>query len=573
MLISPAKPQTEVVSLRDNVLSIAAADFAPWLFELSQINTALFLHQQRLHDMSYNNIQMSLKAPKQPPPQHGLPLAGSALYYPDTQSPGNGLSTAEDQSAASHRASRSSTSSYVSHYSLPSSTNVLETTELLDLPYWHVVPPGAAALPPFAHGGDPHSADWEHAHQGAAVNPSLVDYGHYGLGMHASVLPQTVFRPGEALHGMPLASMAEREASNSNTTSSKLFASSEMMEAMALDDDNNKDPGPSSWGSSACSQGTGYGGPRCVDISESDVTNSSSWAEGGDGETVSPNMLRLRHTPSLASSCESLHTSFLDGDSHCHANMNPVQPLAVVVDPVPSQSGNIKAATANTRKRGGRKMLPDRGGQRSSASDMMAARRQQSLAALSDPPPSPPRKLTRLRPKPARLMGTMSPSPSRSHLPFSSSRGGTPKPSTQQQRVELPDRMSKDDFLVRQKQLGMTYKEIRRMGGFTEAESTLRGRYRTLTKCREARVRKPEWSETDLRLLERAVRTLTLAPDNNNNRTTNTARVPWKKVAEYIVAHGGSYHFGNSTCRKRWDELVAEMEMDGRRGGEGRWYF
>jgi hypothetical protein len=64
--------------------------------------------------------------------------------------------------------------------------------------------------------------------------------------------------------------------------------------------------------------------------------------------------------------------------------------------------------------------------------------------------------------------------------------------------VELPDRMSKDDFLVRQKQMGMTYKEIRRMGGFTEAESTLRGRYRTLTKCREARVRKPEWSEKDV---------------------------------------------------------------------------
>jgi hypothetical protein len=41
--------------------------------------------------------------------------------------------------------------------------------------------------------------------------------------------------------------------------------------------------------------------------------------------------------------------------------------------------------------------------------------------------------------------------------------------------------------------------------------------------------------------------------------------VPWKKVAEYIVAHGGSYHFGNSTCRKRWDELVRERE-EARRG-------
>ncbi|KAK4123043.1 hypothetical protein N657DRAFT_645765 [Parathielavia appendiculata] len=114
----------------------------------------------------------------------------------------------------------------------------------------------------------------------------------------------------------------------------------------------------------------------------------------------------------------------------------------------------------------------------------------------------------------------------------------------------------------------MTYKEIRRMGGFTEAESTLRGRYRTLTKCREARVRKPEWSEMDLRLLERAVRTLTLTPDN----PTNTSKVPWKKVAEYIVAHGGSYHFGNSTCRKRWDDLVREMAAV--RGKSAReWFF
>jgi hypothetical protein len=46
----------------------------------------------------------------------------------------------------------------------------------------------------------------------------------------------------------------------------------------------------------------------------------------------------------------------------------------------------------------------------------------------------------------------------------------------------------------------MTYKEIRRKGGFIEAESTLRGRFRTLTKHRDARVRKPEWTENDVSL-------------------------------------------------------------------------
>ncbi len=64
--------------------------------------------------------------------------------------------------------------------------------------------------------------------------------------------------------------------------------------------------------------------------------------------------------------------------------------------------------------------------------------------------------------------------------------------------IELADRSARDDFLVKHKQAGMTYKKIRRLGGFTEAESTLRGRYRTLTKSREARVRKPEWSDEDV---------------------------------------------------------------------------
>jgi hypothetical protein len=87
MFIIPPKPQMDVASLRDNVFTFAAADFAPWLFQLNQINTALFLHQQRLHDMSFN--QMSLKGGwsqsglKQQPPQHGLPMSGTG-FYPET---------------------------------------------------------------------------------------------------------------------------------------------------------------------------------------------------------------------------------------------------------------------------------------------------------------------------------------------------------------------------------------------------------------------------------------------------------------------------------------------------------
>ena len=59
-------------------------------------------------------------------------------------------------------------------------------------------------------------------------------------------------------------------------------------------------------------------------------------------------------------------------------------------------------------------------------------------------------------------------------------------------------REAKDRFLVQHKVAGMTYKEIRIRGGFSEAESTLRGRFRTLTKSKEARVRKPDWAEIDV---------------------------------------------------------------------------
>ena len=61
-------------------------------------------------------------------------------------------------------------------------------------------------------------------------------------------------------------------------------------------------------------------------------------------------------------------------------------------------------------------------------------------------------------------------------------------------------RHAKDEFLIQAKQSGMSYREIRSKGHFKEAESTLRGRYRTLTKCREHRVRKPQWHTKDVSL-------------------------------------------------------------------------
>ncbi|KAH8663538.1 hypothetical protein BGZ60DRAFT_69897 [Tricladium varicosporioides] len=71
-----------------------------------------------------------------------------------------------------------------------------------------------------------------------------------------------------------------------------------------------------------------------------------------------------------------------------------------------------------------------------------------------------------------------------------------PQSATTAQAIHYWD--SRDDFLVKSKLAGMSYKEIRRKGGFSEAESTLRGRFRTLTKAKSARVRKPEWNDNDV---------------------------------------------------------------------------
>lgn len=52
-------------------------------------------------------------------------------------------------------------------------------------------------------------------------------------------------------------------------------------------------------------------------------------------------------------------------------------------------------------------------------------------------------------------------------------------------------------------------------------------------------------------LLEQGVRRTLI-----RGQSLTTAKIPWREVAEYIYQNGGSYLFGLSTCRKRWDELV-----------------
>ncbi|KAI1830156.1 hypothetical protein DTO027I6_8951 [Penicillium roqueforti] len=125
----------------------------------------------------------------------------------------------------------------------------------------------------------------------------------------------------------------------------------------------------------------------------------------------------------------------------------------------------------------------------------------------------------------------------------------------------VQDIYERNAFLIDCKSRGLSYKEIKRLGGFKEAESTLRGRYRTLTKSKDQRVRKPAWHDRDMRLLCQAVAIHAERHDTynslpNSGLTVNEPpKVSWKKVSDHIWANGGSYHFGNATCKKKWCEI------------------
>ena len=119
-------------------------------------------------------------------------------------------------------------------------------------------------------------------------------------------------------------------------------------------------------------------------------------------------------------------------------------------------------------------------------------------------------------------------------------------------------RKQRDQYLLDMREKGFTYKEIKETGDFDEAESTLRGRVRVLTKAQSERVRKPQWTDRDLRLLRRVVAYVSRQPAGNGNRRRRTGKLPWKDVSEYIRQHGGSYSFAPATCAKKWDEVSGD---------------
>lgn len=114
-------------------------------------------------------------------------------------------------------------------------------------------------------------------------------------------------------------------------------------------------------------------------------------------------------------------------------------------------------------------------------------------------------------------------------------------------------RRDRDKYLLKMRHEGFSYKEIKRRGNFREAESTLRGRVRVLTKDKADRVRRPEWTEDDLRILHRAVTRFSSARGRSGAR--DGGRLPWKKISDYLVHNGSTYHFAAATCARKWKEL------------------
>ncbi|KXT00278.1 hypothetical protein AC578_1210 [Pseudocercospora eumusae] len=115
-------------------------------------------------------------------------------------------------------------------------------------------------------------------------------------------------------------------------------------------------------------------------------------------------------------------------------------------------------------------------------------------------------------------------------------------------------RRDRDKYLLKMRERGLSYKEIKRRGKFKEAESTLRGRIRVLTKDKSERVRRPDWTENDLQLLEQAVNHFGRFDGTVRGREAHS-RVPWKKISDWMRSRGSSYTFAPATCAKKYREL------------------
>lgn len=205
--------------------------------------------------------------------------------------------------------------------------------------------------------------------------------------------------------------------------------------------------------------------------------------------TISPKMLRLQPSPTPTSSSESIHANLVTGgDSdmgassfeHPHSHHHRHHHAR---DSFPSQRSTQKQ----------RKDLPSKPGRPRPAQIASPG-----SSTSKDKTPAPPSHSVSIQQTPHKTRSLQVKQESQDDMSSSGFEGSSKRDNSHSVRIGDGGRSAKDEFLVRSKLSGMTYREIRRKGNFTEAESTLRGRFRTLTKDKEARKRKPEWQENDV---------------------------------------------------------------------------
>ncbi|KAI1759325.1 hypothetical protein GGR53DRAFT_523951 [Hypoxylon sp. FL1150] len=250
----------------------------------------------------------------------------------------------------------------------------------------------------------------------------------------------------------------------------------------------------------------------------------SGWGTGCSS-TISPKVLQIRPSPTPTSSSESIHTKILTIN-------NPD-----LGSPVPKHRHPRSPLSPQRAKPKSRKQLPTKPGKSRPA----------STASKSSKPSYDSRQFKDRSP-------TLSQPPTSPQAPSHKSRVAQLKREDLEDMYQVAestmiaeDRTAKDEFLVKSRQSGIPYKEIHKKGKFTEAESTLRGRYRTLTQPKEARVRNPKWQDKDIDLLKTAFSKLGKGAGKSE---------PWKQIGDYIWEHGGSYHFAGATCHRKWKELL-----------------
>lgn len=62
-------------------------------------------------------------------------------------------------------------------------------------------------------------------------------------------------------------------------------------------------------------------------------------------------------------------------------------------------------------------------------------------------------------------------------------------------------------------------------------------------------------THSQLQILDDAVTRFSGSQGPGRGRGREGGRLPWKKVSDYLLHHGSTYHFAAATCARKWKEL------------------